>query len=170
MRSCYLFGAVIFCTAFAGHLPAQPPAAGAGDATVIGNVEHLGWGLVGSRGRHYMFGGIAMADYSDSAGQRRIVALQREDQIEDAKHLYYRELRDGHRWAIAREPSSREPTAGRIYAVWFQLAPTKAGEKPTWLPFHRARLEEQRPASMSASTVIGVPIAGGQIAGEPCLP
>ena len=168
MRSLCLVAFVVLCSACAGHLPAQQPATGAAgvnDATVIGNVEHLGWGLVGSRGRHYMFGGIAMADYSDSAGQRRIVALQREDQIEDAKHLYYRELRDGHRWAIAREPS-----AGRIYAVWFQLAPTRAGEKPTWLPFHRARLEEQRTVPMSASTVIGVPMAGGPIPGGPCLP
>jgi hypothetical protein len=88
-----------------------------GDPTVIGQVEHEGYGLVGSRGRFYVFGGIAMADYSDSAGTRRIVTLQHEDQIRDAKHLHYRELREGHRWAFSRQ---RGPDGQ--FGVWIQPA------------------------------------------------
>jgi hypothetical protein len=115
---------------------AQEPAAG-GDPTVVGQLEHTGWGLTGSRGRHYVFGGLAIADYTDSAGERRIMALQHEDQISDERYLYYRELRTGHRWAFAK----RVARDGQ-YGVYFQLAAADAASKPAWLPFHRARLEQ----------------------------
>jgi hypothetical protein len=105
------------------------------DPTVVGQVEHFGYGLVGPRGRHYVFGGLAMADYADSAGQRRIVTLQREDHIQDEKFVYFRELRTGHRWAVSRR------AAGGTFGVWFQLAPADNTTKPRWLSFHRARLE-----------------------------
>jgi hypothetical protein len=80
-----------------------------------------------------------MADCSDSAGRRRIVALQREEQIQDEKYVYYRELRDGHRWAIARRTGSD----GK-FGVWFQYVPSAANPQPGWLSFHRARLEVPR--------------------------
>ena len=134
-----------------------PPPAEVGDPTVVGQLEHLGWGLVGSRGRHYVFGGLAMADYADSAGQRRIVVLQREDQISDDKYLYYRELRDGHRWALARKPA-----AGGTYGVWFQLASADRATKPQWLSFHRARLEmpADGPAVPASTAVLFAPCCG----------
>ena len=122
---------LLSCSAYA-----QEPTAG-GDPTVIGHVEHIGWGLSGSRGRHYVFGGLALADYTDSAGQRRIMALQHEDQIKDERYLYYVELRTGHRWAFAKR-AARDGA----YGVYFQLAAAAGGTKPKWLPFHRARLEE----------------------------
>jgi hypothetical protein len=114
---------------------AQQPASD--DPTVVGQLEHIGWGLTGSRGRHYVFGGLAMADYTDSAGERRIMALQHEDQISDERYLYYRELRTGHRWAFAKRTASDGQ-----YGVYFQLAAADGESKPAWLPFHRARLEQ----------------------------
>lgn len=122
-------------TLFSYEAGAQQPAAG-DDPTVIGQLEHVGWGLTGSRGRHYFFGGLAMADYIDSTGQRRIMALQHEEQINDERYLYYRELRTGHRWAFAKRAAS-----DGAYGVYFQLAPVNATAKPTWVSFHRARVE-----------------------------
>ena len=62
---------------------------------MVGNLEHQGWILSGSRGRHYFFGGLAVADYSYQ-GERRIVTLQQEEPTllpkPDAHFLYYREL------------------------------------------------------------------------------
>lgn len=136
-----LFGcfALLFPMLATCQVRSQEPAAG-GDPTVVGQLEHIGWGLTGSRGRHYVFGGLAMADYTDSAGQRRIMALQHEDQIDDERYLYYRELRTGHRWAFAKRAA-----ADGQYGVYFQLAAAadvEAAKKPAWLPFHRARLEQ----------------------------
>ena len=119
-------------------LSQQPPAAEP-TPTVLGQVEHEGYGLVGSRGRFYVFGGIAMADYSDSAGARRIVTLQLEDQIQDDNHVYYRELREGHRWAFSRQPG----TDG-MHGVWVQLLASDSASQPRWQPFQRARKEEPR--------------------------
>jgi hypothetical protein len=135
---------------------AQQPAGS--DPTVVGQVEHEGFALVGSRGRFYLFGGMAMADYRDSAGTRRIVTLQREDQIQDAKHEHYRELREGHRWAFSR-------TAGSdgLHGVWIQLAAADAAAPsapPKWQPFQRARKEEPReagPVAVSTSLVGSTP-------------
>jgi hypothetical protein len=126
---------------------AQEPLPAGGDPTVIGQVEHEGYGLVGSRGRFYLFGGIAMADYSDSAGTRRIVTLQREDQIQDEKHVYYRELREGHRWAFSRERGS-----DGMHGVWVQLAAADPAAPPKWQPFQRARMESPREAGALAPT------------------
>ena len=117
-----------------------------GDPTVIGQVEHLGYALVGPRGRHYIFGGIAMADYTDSAGTRRIVTLQLEDQINDAKHVYFRELREGHRWAFARQAGAD----GR-FGVWIQLASRDPATKSAWQAFQRASLEMPKEAPRSVS-------------------
>lgn len=113
----------------------QEPAA---DPTVVGQVEHTGSALVGSRGRFYLFGGLAIADYSDSGGTRRIVTMQLEEQATD-QHIYYRELREGHRWAFSRQ-------AGRdgMYGTWIQLAASEPAAKPKWQSFQRSRREEPR--------------------------
>jgi hypothetical protein len=115
--------------------------------TVLGQVEHEGYALVGSRGRFYLFGGIAMADYSDSAGTRRIVTLELEDQAQDNNHLYYRELREGHRWAFSRAAGS-----DGLFGMWVQLATTAPGSQPKWQPFQRARKEEPREAGTPLPT------------------
>jgi hypothetical protein len=125
-------------------LAQEPPAAG--DPTVIGQVEHVGYGLVGPRGRHYVFGGIAMADYSDSAGTRRIVTLQREDQASDDKFVVYRELREGHRWAFTRKAA-----ADGTFGVWIQLAAADSAATPKWQSFQRARLATSQDAPQSIS-------------------
>lgn len=115
------------------------------DPVVVGNLEHNGWGLTGSRGRLYFFGGLAMADY-EWKGERKIVALQQEEPSllpkPDEKFLYYRELRDGHRWAIGRHPLS-----DKSYIIYFQpqtAATVDAAKKPKWEQFERARLEWKR--------------------------
>jgi hypothetical protein len=121
---------------------AQQPAASPPEESaepVVGQMEHAGYGLVGSGGRHYIFGGLAVADYS-RAGQQHIVTLQLEEPTTLAKpdqdFLYYRELGSGHRWAIGRHPLKDD-----TYAVYFQPAPTSEGAVPTkWSLFHRARL------------------------------
>ncbi len=149
----------VFALSASAALAQQPVG---NDPTVVGQVEHEGFALVGSRGRFYVFGGMAMADYRDSAGTRRIVTLQREDHIQDAKHEHYRELREGHRWAFSR-------TAGSdgMHGVWIQLAaavPVDAAAaapaaKPKWQSFQRARKEEGREADAAASPA--VPVSAG---------
>jgi hypothetical protein len=130
------------------------------DPTVVGQVEHEGFALVGSRGRFYVFGGMAMADYRDSAGTRRIVTLQREDHIQDARHEHYVELREGHRWAFSRAAGS-----DGMHGVWIQLAaavPVDAAApavRPKWQSFQRARMEVGREAS--AATSPAVPVSAG---------
>jgi hypothetical protein len=138
------------------QLPAQELPATSGDPTVIGQVEHEGYALVGSRGRFYVFGGLAIADYSDSAGTRRIVTLQHEDQIQDERHTYYRELREGHRWAFSRQ-RGRDGQFG----VWVQLAPLDAAQQPKWQSFQRARLESPREGSATSPTPVGVTDVAG---------
>lgn len=125
-------------------LAQEPLPPGSPTPTVLGQVEHEGYALVGSRGQFYLFGGIAMADYSDSAGARRIVTLQLEDQIQDDNHVYYRELREGHRWAF-----SRQAGADGMHGVWVQLAAADSARERKWQPFQRARKEEPREAGTS---------------------
>src|SRR5688500_9364267 len=48
------------------------------EPVVVGNMEHQGWVLSGARGRHYFFGGLAVADYVVQ-GERQIVTLQQEE-------------------------------------------------------------------------------------------
>ena len=126
---------VLIAVPLSGHSQ-EPPAA---DPTVVGQVEHTGFALVGSRGRFYLFGGLAIADYADSAGTRRIVTMQLEDQIADQQHVHYRELREGHRWAFSRQ-------AGRdgLFGTWIQLAASDATAKPKWQSFQRSRREVPR--------------------------
>lgn len=153
-------GCLCFLALLVSGIFAQYPAGS--DPTVVGQVEHEGFALVGSRGRFYVFGGMAMADYRDSAGTRRIVTLQREDHIQDAKHEHYRELREGHRWAFSRAAGS-----DGMHGVWIQLAaavPVDAAAaapaaKPKWQSFQRARKEEGREAS--AAVVPAVPVSTG---------
>ena len=114
----------------------EPPLA---DPTVVGQLEHTGYVLVGSRGRFYLFGGLAVGDYADSGGTRRIVTMQREDQIADQQHVHYRELREGHRWAF-----SRQPGRDGMFGTWIQLAPSDAVSHPKWQSFQRSRREEPR--------------------------
>ena len=141
----------------AGRATAPPSRAAATapaiDQDVMGNIEPAGQALVGSRGRHYLFGGFAVADYSDSVGKRRIVALQRQDEINDERYVYYREVREGHRWAFALQPAAD----GR-YGVYFQLASSDPATKPAWVSYHRAQLEESReggPAAPVAQPFVG---------------
>lgn len=133
----------------------------------MGNIEPAGQALVGSRGRHYLFGGFAVADYSDSVGKRRIVALQRQDEINDERYVYYVEVREGHRWAFALQPA----VDGR-YGVYFQLASSERATKPTWVSYHRAQLEESREGGPVAPGA--APISSGQeflsAAGAVCVP
>jgi hypothetical protein len=135
-----------------------PPAAEAVEEeiepVVVGNLEHQGWVLSGPRGRHYFFGGLAVADYVYQ-GERRIVTLQQEEPTllpkPDPHFLYYRELQSGNRWAIAREPLS-----DNTYVIFFQrkgsvIEPTgdekeestlsSTTAKKAWKEFQRSRLE-----------------------------
>jgi hypothetical protein len=137
---------------------AQEP--GGGDPTVVGQLEHEGFALVGSRGRFYLFGGLAVADYRDSAGTRRIVTLQREDQIQDATHIHYRELRERHRWAFSRAAGSDGQ-----HGVWVQLAPTDPAATPKWQPFQRAQKEGPREATGGASLPVPVSAEYGECCG-----
>ncbi|MCE9526767.1 MAG: hypothetical protein K8R36_12020 [Planctomycetales bacterium] len=148
----------------AANSKAAPPAADAAEVpaeetepVVVGNMEHSGWVLSGPRGRHYFFGGLAVADYV-SQGERRIVTLQQEEPTllpkPDPHFLYYRELQSGNRWAIAREPLS-----DNTYVVFFQRKETvkaAAGDaeadstlsstspKKGWKEFQRSRLEVKK--------------------------
>jgi hypothetical protein len=127
------------------------------EPVVVGNLEHQGWVLTGPRGRHYFFGGLAVADYVDQ-GERRIVTLQQEEPTllpkPDPHFLYYRELQSGNRWAIAREPLS-----DNTYVVFFQRKGTvkeatgdsdtdstssSAAAKKAWKEFQRSRLEVKK--------------------------
>lgn len=112
---------------------------------VVGGMEHFGWGLSGSKGRHYFFGGTAFADYTVD-GRRYVVSMKEEDDAallpDREQFMYYRELGTGHRWAISKH-------AGRDggYAIYFQVyqAPQARADiaaKPRWAPFHNARLIE----------------------------
>ena len=139
--------------------PAEEPFEEAAEPVVVGNLEHQGWALAGPRGRHYFFGGLAVADYVYQ-GERRIVTLQQEEPTllpkPDKNFLYYRELESGHRWAVGREPLS-----SGSYVIYYQrkgsaLAPdagaaTKSGTKKAWKEFQRSRLEWKQPAAATDS-------------------
>jgi hypothetical protein len=159
-------GSFCIVVLLASAVVAQQPAGS--DPTVVGQVEHEGFALVGSRGRFYVFGGMAMADYRDSAGTRRIVTLQREDHIQDAKHEHYVELREGHRWAFSRAAGS-----DGMHGVWIQLAAAvpvdaaaAAPAKPKWQSFQRARKEEGREASAATSSAVPVSAGYAQCCGQ----
>lgn len=119
--------------------PAEPtpPAVSEAVEPVVGQLEHSGWMLSGERGRHYVFGGLAVADYAGE-DRRQIVTLQQEEPSllpkPDDKFLYYRELGSGRRWAIGRYPLTDDS-----YAVFFQ-APDEGKAAGKWVLFHRARL------------------------------
>ena len=128
---------IILCslTALARQPAASPPEEPS--EPTVGQMEHAGYGLVGSGGRHYIFGGLAIADYSRN-GEQHIVTLKLEEPTTlakpDEEFLYYRELGAGHRWAIGRHPLKDD-----TYAVYFQPQPAgRAASK--WTLFHRARL------------------------------
>ena len=116
------------------------------EPVVVGNLEHEGWTLTGARGRHYFFGGLAVADYRYQE-ERRIVTLQQEEPTllpkPDAHFLYYRELQSGNRWAVAREPLS-----DGTYVVFFQPKGTEksADPKKSWKEFQRAHLDWKKSA------------------------
>ncbi|MGI8979155.1 MAG: hypothetical protein ACR2FY_08015 [Pirellulaceae bacterium] len=126
---------------------AVEPDADEGEPVVVGNLEHQGWVLSGPRGRHYFFGGLAMADYVVQ-GERRIVTLQQEEPTllpkPDAHFLYYRELQSGHRWAVAREP-----LADGKYVIFHQRngADPSKDPKKAWQVFQRTNLEWKKDES-----------------------
>ena len=108
-----------------------------------------GFGLIGPSGRHYIAGGVALADYVRD-GQRQIVQLEAEDPARraapDENFLYFRETRTGHRWAIARYPSP-----DRRYRVYFQDAVNLG----VWQLFQRAAPTwEQPPGELWPTTCI----------------
>ena len=111
----------------AGQVP-QP------DPVVVGRMEHLGWSLTGPRAKHYIFGGLAVADYVWQ-GKRRIVTLQEHTDLPkpDENYLYYRELREGNWWAFRKHP-----WPDRTYSVWFRPA-NQPGAK--WQRLHFAQLQ-----------------------------
>src|SRR5262245_57290212 len=149
---------VVTCSVAAG----QPLPASNSESTVVGQVEHSGYALVGPRGRHYVFGGLAIADYADSAGTRRIVTMQLEAGRGNQDYVIYRELREGHRWALSRKAG----TDGQ-FGVWIQLASSGPTDRPKWQSFQRARLEEPRDAGGRRSTALANNI---DLAGTRCLP
>lgn len=122
-------------------LPRAAPVEESDEPVVVGNLEHQGWVLAGPRGRHYFFGGLAVADYVVQ-GERRIVTLQQEEPTllpkPDPHFLYYRELQSGHRWAVAREP-----LLDGKYVVFHQRKGTDPSTDPkiAWQEFQRANLE-----------------------------
>jgi hypothetical protein len=105
---------------------------------VVGHLEHSGYGLVGSGGRHYVFGGLAVADYTHN-DQHRVVTLQLVEPSllpkSDEDFLYYRELGSGRRWAIGRHPLKDDS-----YAVYYEPLAGAGSAPGTWTLFHRARL------------------------------
>jgi hypothetical protein len=131
-----------------------PKAAAAREATepfedspvVVGNLEHKGFALWGPHGRHYFFGGLAVADYV-SHGQRQIVTLQQEEPTllpkPDENFLYYRELQSGHRWAIGRHA-----LADGTYVLYYQphkeAGAVATTPKRAWQEFQRARLQRSK--------------------------
>ena len=115
------------------------PPADLPDEPVLGSVQPVGWGLQGAQGRHYFFGGMAMGDYTWQ-GRHRVVTLAEETTSEqaDPKFLYYRELGDGHRWAVAKSPDR-----DRSYSVYIQpRGAAAAAGQAKWTLFHRAKLIE----------------------------
>jgi hypothetical protein len=137
-----LFTAVLLILP-AALLPARQPADNVPppeqpDEPVVGNVQPVGWGLQGAQGRLYFFGGIAMADYTWQK-RHRVVTLAEETATEqaDPKFLYYRELGDGHRWAVAKS-ADRD----RTYAIYFQPRGPADATRARWALFERARLVE----------------------------
>jgi hypothetical protein len=139
--------------------PEEEPLEEAAEPVVVGNLEHQGWALAGPRGRHYFFGGLAVADYVYQ-GERRIVTLQQEEPTllpkPDKNFLYYRELESGHRWAVGREPL---PSGS--YVIFYQRkgSATEPGDstapsaepKKAWQEFQRSRLEWKKPAAAADS-------------------
>lgn len=153
-------------------MPEEEPLEEAAEPVVVGNLEHQGWALAGPRGRHYFFGGLAVADYVYQ-GERRIVTLQQEEPTllpkPDKNFLYYRELESGHRWAVGREPL---PSGS--YVIFLQRkgsvaepaegAAPSAKPKKAWQEFQRSRLEWKKPPASADSK--WVPRAKGTVLDE----
>lgn len=111
-----------------------------GDAVGMNGIETKGYALIGPTAHHYIFGNLAVADYI-YRGERRIVTLELETDLPkpDPNYFYYRELRDGNRWAIAAKAGS-----DRRYAVLYQpYQPNQTG-KPQWQRIQRAQLQWPR--------------------------
>lgn len=134
-----------------GMMPRQPMLQP--EVPVVGGVEHYGWGLSGSAGRHYFFGGIGFADYTTS-GQRSVVSLQEETDsaLPDRNtFLYYREIGTGNRWAISKHAE------GGFYAVYYQpyqdprVAPVQGRSR--WQMFQNAQLIEDTRSKQQRSSI-----------------
>ena len=121
-----------------------------GDAVGMNGIETKGYALIGPMAHHYIFGNLAVADYIDR-GQRRIVTLEQEMNLpkDDPNFLYYRELRDGYRWAIATKAGP-----DRRYAVYLQSNSSSANAKPTWRRMQRAQLQWSRRAPAMTDSVV----------------
>lgn len=121
-----------------------------GDAIGMNGIETKGYALIGPTAHHYIFGNLAVADYIDR-GQRRIVTLEQELDLPkaDPNFLYYREVRDGNRWAFATKAGP-----DRRYAVYFQSGSAPASSQPSWRRFQRAQLQWSRKSPQIAGTVM----------------
>jgi len=106
----------------------------------MNGIETKGYALVGPVAHHYIFGNLAVADYIDR-GQRRIVTLEQETDLPkaDPNFLYYREIRDGNRWAIATKAGP-----DRRYGVYFQVRGTAGDGQSAWRRLQRAQLQWSR--------------------------
>jgi len=129
------------------------PAAG----PVVGGMNHVGWGLHGSKGRHYFFGGTAFGDYSLDGRQRFVVSMVQEEAVANPdpdKYLYYRELSTGNRWAVATK-------VGRNggFAIYYQDARHRldANGQPQWTLLHTAQVIKDTRAAREAA---GIPEGG----------
>jgi hypothetical protein len=120
----------------------EAPAIGSrtGDAVGMNGIETTGYALVGPTAHHYIFGNLAVADYLWQ-GRRHMVSLELETNLpkDDPNFLYYREIRDGHRWAFATKAGP-----DRRFAVFYQPQPSTASAKPAWRRVQRAQLQWPR--------------------------
>jgi hypothetical protein len=129
------------------------PSPAADDPVVVGNMEHLGWSLTGPRARHYIFGGLAIADYVWQ-GKRRIVTLQEQATTPepDPEYLYYRELRDGHWWAFRKHP-----WPDNTYSVWYRPKQTPPSK---WLRLQLSHLQMPTIERRTSAASELVPVRG----------
>jgi hypothetical protein len=130
----------------------EAPAIGSrtGDAVVMNGIETKGYALVSPTAHHYIFGNLAVADYIDR-GQRRIVTMEQETDLPkaDPNFLYYREIRDGNRWAFATKAGP-----DRRYAVYYQSPGATADGKPKWRRMQRAELQWSRRTPSFTESVV----------------
>lgn len=116
----------------------------------MNGVETKGYALIGPMAHHYIFGNLAVADFIDR-GQRKIVSLELETNLpkDDPNYLYYREIREGGRWAFATKAGP-----DRRYGVYYQAAGSVAQGGPAWRRMQRAQLQWSRRVQPVEETMV----------------